>query len=81
MDPVAPYPQQAPPPVIIIERNDMSDERKQIVSKVIKLGQSDGDRMEFPHGTIKSVATNFMCIQERLGDHGHARNLIITTLR
>ena len=39
--------------------NVTMDERKQIVSKVLKLGQSDGDRMEFPHGTIKSVATEF----------------------
>jgi hypothetical protein len=68
MDPDAPDPQQGPPTVIIIEKNVTSDERKQIVSKVLKLGQSDGGRMEFPHGTIKSVATNFMCIQEHLGD-------------
>ena len=59
MDPDAPDPQQAPPPVIVIEKNVTMDERKQIVSKVLKLGQSDGDRMEFPHGTIKSVATEF----------------------
>ena len=59
MDLDAPDPQQAPPPVIVIEKNVTMDERKQIVSKVLKLGQSDGDRMEFPHRTIKSVATEF----------------------
>jgi hypothetical protein len=59
MDPDAPYPQQAPPPVsIIVEKNVTSNERKQIDSKVLKLGQSVGHRMEFPHGTIKSVGTH-----------------------
>ena len=67
MDPDAPDPQQeAPPPVIVIEKNVTMDERKQIVSKVLKLGQSDGDRMEFRRGTIKSVATEF---------HVHPRTL------
>ena len=46
MDPDAPDPQQAPPPVIVIEKHVTVDASKQIVSKVLKLGQSDGDRME-----------------------------------
>ena len=66
MDPDAPDPQQAPSPVIVMEKNVTMDERKQIVSKVLKLGQSDGDRMEFPHGTIKAVAAEF---------HVHSRTL------
>ena len=68
MDPDAPDPQQVPPSsVIVIEKNVKMDERKQIVSKVLKLGQSDGDRMEFPHGTIKSVATEFHVHPKTLG--------------
>jgi hypothetical protein len=66
LDPDAPDPQQAPLPVIVTEKNVTSDGRKQIVSKVFKLGQSDGDRMEFHHGTIKSDATKF---------HVHPRTL------
>ena len=33
---------------------------------MLKLGQSDGDRMEFPHGTINAVAEKF---------HVHPRTL------
>ena len=66
MDPDAPDPQQAPPPVIVIKKNVTSDERKQIVPKMLTLGQSDGDRMKFPHGTMKAVAAEF---------HVHPRTL------
>jgi hypothetical protein len=67
MDPDAPDPQQAPPPVIVIKKNVTSDERKQIVSKLLTLlGQSDGDRMKFHHGTMKAVAAKF---------HVHPRTL------
>jgi hypothetical protein len=66
MDPDAPDPQQAPPPVIVIKKNVTSHERKQIVSKLLTLGQSDGDRMKFPHGTMKAVAAKF---------HVHPRTL------
>jgi hypothetical protein len=59
MDPDPPDPQIAPHPELGRNRNLTGDERRQLISRLLTVGQSDAQGIKFPRGTITAVAAEF----------------------